>query len=274
MKEKLTELIDFLVLCSQIISEKFSVFVDMARCPNCDIQGFSYQFSNSRANLNQAQNKCTALGGNLAKNLNKSIYRMLNNCCSTQQQYWIGLIDDDICNNDGENPFHWIGTTNECVNAGPFNLIPQNNDRCQAVHIQVHSPGRDIPQAQIADCTSAQRFICQIPKSTIPTTTTAIKTSPTAISQTSSSLLYTSLSKTTSFIDQTRRTTTPSVDGGVIGGVVVSCLVMLMLLIIMYLWRFKKKEVNSINCFGGEKLHHQPQQAAANNVIESQIYYG
>ena len=246
----------------------------MAHCSICDIQGFSYQFSDNGANFSEAQNRCAKLGGNLAKNLNEFIYMNLNKCCSTQIQYWIGLVDDNNCENRGRNRYHWIGTTDKCVNDGPLNLRPQNNDRCQAVHIQVHSPGRDIPQAQIADCTSAQRFICQIPKSTILTTTTTRQISTTAMSQRSSSLLYTSSSKTTSFIDQTRRTTVPSVDGGVIGGVVVSCLIMLMLLVIMYLWRFKKKEVTLINCFGGEKLHHQPQQAAANKVIESQIYYG
>ena len=246
----------------------------MARCPDCDIQGFSYQFSDSHANFNEAQNKCTELGGNLAKNLNESIYRMLNKCCSTQQQYWIGLIDDDICNNDGENRFHWIGTTNECVNAGPLNLKLQNNDRCQAVLIQVHSPGRDIPQAKNVDCTNAQRFICQIPKSIIPTTATAIKAGPTAMSHTSSALLFTPLAKTTSFIDQTRSTTAPSVDSGLISGVVISCSIIVMSLVILCLWLCKRKEVNSINWLSSDKRKNQTQQVAANDVLESPVYYG
>ena len=208
-------------------------------CDDCNIYGFSYKFANVSENFKEAQNKCKDLGGNLAKSLTEYIFKILNNCCSTQQHYWIGLVNDKNCDSNDKNRYHWIGDTDQCVNIEPLNLTRRDNYACQAVAIQVNGSNNTLPQAQLSNCTNAQRFICQIP---LPSPTRFIST-PSAFNE------------QTEIMDGN-----PLVIGLIVG---IPCLVVLMLLVVLYLWRYKNLTLNSICRSSDQKLTSFSQKAAS-----------
>ena len=151
-------------------------------CPHQNGQ-YSFKFVNSQQSINSAQEQCKKLGdkGSLASHLSETDYETIKSCCSSEQPYWIGLINDETCKtrngNTPSSPYHWIGKR-ACTNARPLQITYQpSNGQCHAVAITISSQKRINPR--FVYCAHRFRFICKVstpkptPKTTTRKTTTA-----------------------------------------------------------------------------------------------------
>jgi len=105
------------------------------------------------------------IGGSLATELDEDSYRLLNSCCNSQHQYWIGLLNKPNSCKDagiGQN-YQWL-KRKDCKSAYPLQLVAQpNNQRCQGITVHVTTPNQFYPKAYEIDCSTPNRYICQLP---------------------------------------------------------------------------------------------------------------
>ena len=138
----------------------------MSLC-SCEYNRKVYTFSSDGPDFFKAERNCKTQGGELATNLDENAYAFLNSCCADERLYWIGLVKDKICDGNSTHSFHWVGNTT-CIDASPLQVSLRGN-RCQAVYVQISSPGRYIPAANLGNCENYQRYICQYPASVLST---------------------------------------------------------------------------------------------------------
>ena len=122
-----------------------------------------FVFSTKRETFEDAYLECQRKGGGLATKLDEESYALLNSCCNSQYQYWIGLLNSpDSC---ADQNYQWV-MNQDCVSADPLIIATQpNNQECQGVTIAVTTLNQRIPTAYETDCTSPHRYICKIPLS-------------------------------------------------------------------------------------------------------------
>ena len=213
----------------------------------------SFMFVHNRMNFLSANRACKTRGGSLATSLVARDYLRLNTCCRFQEEYWIGIVDDNNCSSRSR-PYHFVNAIRPCRNASPLRVTYQpTNGKCRAVAFKVANSNPNDLKGTSYDCTQRKFYICQIRKSKPDTTATAKPTSRTTTPTTKSksTTLQTSVSflPTTDFnpvtdlnaiycLNTTNRPTSTNNIGPVIGATLGSLVLLLFVfLFLLLLWR-------------------------------------
>ena len=238
-------------------------------CDACRLGTKLFTFSDEMLSFTEASKKCT-----LAKNLNRKAYSKINSCCQNQVTYWIGLRTSSACRSNRTHPLNWVGET-KCRTVHPLqNVIVQDITRCQAILLQVNTPGSDVPHAFANECQTKLRYICQ---KTVPPTTTKKTTTPTTTAPRKTATTK-SFERTTAVLssEMSNMNKAGSIDAATIAAVVVSVsLLLLILLLILYLWKYKRTDLKKLKRFGFNKQSipsHPPVYPNLSAVVEAPVY--
>ena len=127
----------------------------------CEHNEYSYAFSTSTENFALATKSCENINGLIASDLDNDAYVTINKCSSFAiggHDYYIGLLGNRSRCKNPEFPFEWF-KSRTCTDGSPLkDITPQDNRRCVIIAAQ---QGNNIPRAQVIDCGTGIRYICQ-----------------------------------------------------------------------------------------------------------------
>ena len=128
---------------------------------SCKRNEYSYVFSANTANFAAATKDCENMNGSIASDLDDDAYVTINKCSSFADRghtYFIGLFVNKSRCTDEAKPFEWI-KSRICTDGNPLkDITPQDNRQCITIAAQ---QGNDIPRAQLIQCSTGSRYICQ-----------------------------------------------------------------------------------------------------------------
>ena len=272
-------------------------------CSRCTLDELSYIFAQDNFITTEAQKACKTDGRVLAQKLDQKIYIELNKCCSHEHRYRIEFVADDKCNDNTNKKFRWLDE-DKCRRPNP--LQPSSPTlKCQTVSLLLSSQ-TGIPQADIDECSTRQRFICQAPTKTATSSqiTTAENTSKSLLETTTSTQSWTTTEETTTYKStvqtssalpsvsesssnftpkqtystvQTTATIQSSPNLGLIVGIAVPGLIAVILLVILCLFCHKKKILNMPTTLKWQKiflgLEEQTERWLKINFIQSTLNF-
>ena len=273
----------------------------------CDVRNVRYIFTSTQKNFHEASTACKAKNGKLARFLQRNIYTELNKCCQESSEYWIGLVHNGNCPPKLEDASYQWENTRKCRTAAPLNVIRQSRVSFQCKGIVIRPGSQNpLPMANERNCEQVNRYICQfsLPSTTSSSISTSTKSA--AITTTAASIATTTAAAisnkvpnktalaTTKFTKLRTTLTTPNVSTngffdlkvegindeksavnvGVVAGVVMCIMLSLLLLTFLYLWRYKKHNLQNLKCWSFSKKSYSVSSPATtySNLTQENFY--